>query len=418
MDAYTEGNEAFVDEMYDDAVSAYTTAINVLTGDDGDSDGEAGAGAGGGAGVVDDEGLNLADIYVKRASAYLKLNKHMEALGDARQALQLNPSHARAHYRKGLACFHMDEFETAKAAFESAIEATSDGQSKQVNMFKKWVRKCNAEIESDDEDVVAAIEHTQAKAAEQAAAQQAAPAPDNGDDNATAAASAVASAVAVAAAAAPAPASPPVQKPSRGTMASAVKYDWYENNNWVTLDIMSKNIVAEESEAHFGERSMEIQLKMKDGSEYLLDISLGGRVNPSKCSIKYRPVKAIVKLAKAQASEWGTLEAVEGMEAMEAPDVVEELPPAYASTKKRDWNEIEKEIEAEEEKDKPEGEDALRTLFQQIYRNANEDTRRAMIKSFQTSGGTVLSTNWNEVGKTDYEKSRQAPEGMEWKKWG
>jgi suppressor of G2 allele of SKP1 len=36
-----------------------------------------------------------------------------------------------------------------------------------------------------------------------------------------------------------------------------------------------------------------------------------------------------------------------------------------------------------------------------------------MIKSFQTSGGTVLSTNWNEVEKKDYEnKDRpKAPEG-------
>jgi len=42
---------------------------------------------------------------------------------------------------------------------------------------------------------------------------------------------------------------------------------------------------------------------------------------------------------------------------------------------------------------------------------------RAMNKSFQTSGGTVLSTNWGEVGTTDYEKERQAPAGMQWKTW-
>ncbi len=42
----------------------------------------------------------------------------------------------------------------------------------------------------------------------------------------------------------------------------------------------------------------------------------------------------------------------------------------------------------------------------------------AMVKSFQTSGGTVLSTNWSEVAQADYEKDRQAPEGQVWKKWG
>ena len=29
-------------------------------------------------------------------------------------------------------------------------------------------------------------------------------------------------------------------------------------------------------------------------------------------------------------------------------------------------------------------------IFGEIYRNADENTKRAMIKSYQTSGGTVL----------------------------
>ena len=40
-----------------------------------------------------------------------------------------------------------------------------------------------------------------------------------------------------------------------------------------------------------------------------------------------------------------------------------------------------------------------------------------MNKSFSQSGGTVLSTSWDEVEKADYLKDRTAPDGMEWKTW-
>jgi suppressor of G2 allele of SKP1 len=84
-----------------------------------------------------------------------------------------------------------------------------------------------------------------------------------------------------------------------------------------------------------------------------------------------------------------------------------------AAPAKKNWDKV----LAEETEDKPEGEAALMSLFQQIFKNGDEDTRRAMVKSFQTSGGTVLSTNWREVKEEKYEDKIQAPEGMEVKRW-
>ena len=57
-------------------------------------------------------------------------------------------------------------------------------------------------------------------------------------------------------------------------------------------------------------------------------------------------------------------------------------------------------------------------FFQEIFKNADPDKRRAMIKSFQTSSGTVLSTDWQDVSSKDYEgKDRPSPpKGQEWRK--
>ena len=38
-----------------------------------------------------------------------------------------------------------------------------------------------------------------------------------------------------------------------------------------------------------------------------------------------------------------------------------------------------------------------------------------MYLNVQESGGTVLSTNWNEIGNKD--TTVKAPDGMEYKKW-
>jgi len=77
--------------------------------------------------------------------------------------------------------------------------------------------------------------------------------------------------------------------------------------------------------------------------------------------------------------------------------------------KKINWDKID--VQEEEAK----GEDALNKVFKDIYKNGTEEQKRAMMKSFQESGGTVLSTNWEDVGKRNVEGT--PPDGLVMKKW-
>jgi hypothetical protein len=45
------------------------------------------------------------------------------------------------------------------------------------------------------------------------------------------------------------------------------------------------------------------------------------------------------------------------------------------------------------------GNDAVDSFFKKLYANSDDDTRRAMMKSYVESQGTSLSTNWQEVSK-------------------
>lgn len=85
--------------------------------------------------------------------------------------------------------------------------------------------------------------------------------------------------------------------------------------------------------------------------------------------------------------------------------------PVYPSSKGvKNWDAI------KDEDDKLEGDAAMNKVFKDIYSGANDDQRRAMMKSYYESGGTVLSTNWSEV-KTGPVKG-SPPKGADPEKWG
>lgn len=122
--------------------------------------------------------------------------------------------------------------------------------------------------------------------------------------------------------------------------------------------------------------------------------------------MKRSPAKIEIKLLKANGLKWNALEAP----AQAAPttntgtqhsqlvlsDRQAVKPP---SIYRKDFDKI----VANMEEDKLEGDAALNKVFQDIFSNGSDEQKKAMVKSFTESGGTVLSTNWNDVG------SRQVP---------
>jgi len=126
--------------------------------------------------------------------------------------------------------------------------------------------------------------------------------------------------------------------------------------------------------------------------------------------------KIELKLKKATEAQWEGLDKSAAMAKLNAMADGTQRQSAYSS--KKDWDSIDSAAKKEADEDKPEGEAALNKLFSDIYGNATDETKKAMMKSFQTSGGTVLSTNWDEVKEKDYEADGiKGPDGMEWKKY-
>lgn len=185
-------------------------------------------------------------------------------------------------------------------------------------------------------------------------------------------------------------------------------FTWFQSQEEVHLIFFVKTNSPEDVKLEINSNSVTITAKTTSGSEFLNTVQLLHEILPtdSRSSIKSNKVEVILK--KSSASIWHTLE----------PTKQETSKPSYPSSSKKakNWDKLNKEFDEELKKDKPEGEAALNELFKQIYENADEDTRRAMIKSYQTSGGTVLSTNWGEVKEKDYEgKDRpDPPKGQQW----
>jgi len=165
------------------------------------------------------------------------------------------------------------------------------------------------------------------------------------------------------------------------------------------------------------EKTLSVNAKLPSGGDYSLEIDLAYPIDDKRTEFTVTAFKIEIKLFKKDAIQWTTLDAAhkpkQPAAIMNKPTTSEQPSYPSSSMHRKDWNKFEAEI-AKDEKDNKEESDA-NSIFSQLYKDASDETKRAMNKSYSESGGTVLSMDWNEVSKKKVEL--QTPDGMEFKKY-
>ncbi|KAL7254130.1 hypothetical protein ACSBR1_008516 [Camellia fascicularis] len=358
-DLETRAKEAFIDDHFELAVELYSQAIAINP--------------------------SNAELFADRAQANIKLSNFTEAVSDANKAIELDPSISKAYLRKGTACIKLEEYQTAKAALEAGASlALGDLR------FTNLIKECGERIAEENGEVPS-------QSLDQTSTSVAVPSSELTDKTVG------------------------ITKVDLPVVSIKPKYrhEFYQKPEEVVVTVFAKGVPAESVSIEFGEQILSVTIDIRGEEDaYTFQPRLFGKIVPPKCKYEVLSTKIEIRLAKAEAIQWASLEFSKESTIPQRISVSSGTQrPTYPSSKPRrvDWDKLEAQVKKEEKEEKLDGDAALNKFFRDIYQDADEDTRRAMRKSFVESNGTVLSTNWNDVGSKVVEGS--PPDGMEMKKW-
>lgn len=200
-------------------------------------------------------------------------------------------------------------------------------------------------------------------------------------------------------------------------LSNRIRYDWSQTSFSLNIDIYAKKVKDEDVSLLMEKNTLKIEIKLEDGSIFSLVLDpLYEEIVPEKSSFKLFSSKVEITLIKKVSEiKWEALVKSPANNSVNvyAKDSNHSSASGNTKNKAKDWDSLAKLADLEE--DEPTGEAALANLFQNLYKNADDDTRRAMMKSYTESNGTALSTNWKDVKSKTFET--KPPQGMEPKKF-
>lgn len=310
----------------------------------------------------------LLRVLVSQASAWSEAGDLASARAAARRATAVDGDAALAWYWLGSVELQDGEPGKAQRAFTRAVEKENDLSTK--SQYMDWVKKAERAVADKDGGTgidisggVAGV--TASKAFEK----------DREEEDAQAAER---------------------QAPIMKLPATGPRMEWYQSADVVSVDLFVKNVDRAASVVEITEKRLFARLVRDGVDDYVMEWQLFDAVVPGQSRWSASKYKVEIKLKKTSSSQWKDLSAPGDTAADAGADAAGPMPPAPAKAK--NWDAI-----ADEQLKDVKDDDGPMALFKTIYAGADEDTQRAMMKSYQESGGKVLSTDWKDVGSRKVE---------------
>jgi len=331
----------------------------------------------------------ISDAFLKRALCFEKLKKFNDAIADTNQAIALDPMNCKAYYHKGVISLDLDDSQTALECFEKCQALDSKD-----SIIQAWIHKCKSTSQSSKprpptSTTTSTSSSSRPEPTPSASSSASGPRPQQPARPAAPMAPKAPRAPKVSAQTkpkepekpAPTPTPAPVAEPSHATIPppSAQRYTWYQTDSFVVVTVFVKAAKPEAVSIEFETNSLGVSIELSTDNQFLLDLDLAHDIDTQASKYEVMSTKVEIKMKKASPVKWNTIERKEEL-----------APPPKKQTK--NWDKI---LATEEEEKDP----GFNQLMKDMYSGASEEERRAMMKSFHESGGTVLSCDWKDVSK-------------------